>query len=122
LPAGGPGPLRLFSRESRSTQIVRSGLANQRCGPCPPAYSLSGRLSASPSTLREIPVGWRSGESSSGGAILRRRVRPVTNSARVRIDESLRTFERDEVLWSDTHSQMPSNHDSTIGLARAQSQ
>ena len=36
--------------------------------------------------------------------------------------ESLRTFERDEVLWSETHSQMLSEHDSTIGLARGQSQ
>jgi hypothetical protein len=54
--------------------------------------------------------------------ILRRRVRPATNLARFRIAESLRTFERDEVLWPETHSQMLSEHDSTIGLARGQSQ
>jgi hypothetical protein len=36
--------------------------------------------------------------------------------------ESLRTFERDEVLWPETHSQMLSEHDLTIGLASGQSQ
>jgi hypothetical protein len=95
---------------------------NQRCRPCRPAYSCSYRFSASPSALREIPEGCRSGESRRGGAILRGRVRPATNLARLRYNEYLRTFERDEVLWPETHSQMPSEHDSTIGLARGQSQ